>query len=74
MDVRFVSFNNENNGAPSKDILQVPVGRIIRARTKSFKDALNGFLFIRLEWILICRNSGWVQNKIMKESFSICQF
>ena len=44
MDVRFVSFNNENNGAPSKDILQVPVGRIIRARTKSFKDALNGLL------------------------------
>ena len=44
MDVRFVSFNNENNGAPSQDILQVPVGRIIRARTKSFKDALNGLL------------------------------
>ena len=44
MDVRFVSFNDENNGAPSKDILQVLVGLIIKARTKSFKDALNGLI------------------------------
>ena len=44
MDVRFVSFNDENSEAPSKDILQLLVGLIIKARTKSFKDALNGLI------------------------------
>ena len=42
--VRFVLFNDENNAAVSKDILYVTVELIMRTRSKSFKDALNGLI------------------------------
>ena len=50
--VRFVLFNDENNGASSKDILHVTVKLIIRTRSKSFEDALNGLI----HWILVDSN------------------
>ena len=42
--VRFVLFNDENNAAVSKDILYVTVELIMRTRSKSFKNALNGLI------------------------------
>ena len=47
--VRFVSINDENNGASSKDSLHVHIGLIIRATAKRFKDTLNGL--IRQIWV-----------------------
>ena len=39
--VRFVSFNDECNGASSNNPLNVPIRLIIWATTKTFKDGLN---------------------------------
>jgi hypothetical protein len=36
--------NDENQQAPLKDPLHVPVGPIIRARSKKIKEALNGLI------------------------------
>ena len=40
--VRFLSFNDENNGVSLKYPLHVLVELIIRTRAKRFKDALIG--------------------------------
>ena len=50
--MRFIPFNDENNGASSKDILHVTVKLIIRTRSQSFEDALNGLI----HWILVDSN------------------
>ena len=39
-----VSLGDENQQAPLKDPLHVPVGPIIRARSKKIKEALNGLI------------------------------
>ena len=76
--VRFVLFKDENDAAVSKEILYVTIELIMRTRSKSFKDALNGLI----HWILV--DSNMLQFKMCPKQdhiasmplrhFSICQF
>jgi hypothetical protein len=47
-DLRANPFQDEGNdgdqGTTSKDLVQVPIGPVTRARAKKFKDVLNGFI------------------------------
>jgi hypothetical protein len=36
--------NDGDQGTASKDLVQVPIGPVMRARTKKFKDVLNGLI------------------------------
>jgi hypothetical protein len=36
--------NDEDQGTTSKDLIQVPIGPVTRARAKKFKDVLNGLI------------------------------
>jgi hypothetical protein len=37
-------WNDGDQGTTSKDLIQVPIGPITRARAKKFKDILNGLI------------------------------
>jgi hypothetical protein len=47
-DLRANPFQEEGNdgdqGTTSKDLVQVPIGPVTRARAKKFKDVLNGLI------------------------------
>jgi hypothetical protein len=47
-DLRANPFQEEGNdgdkGTTSKDLIQVPIGLVTRARAKKFKDVLNGLI------------------------------
>ena len=74
----FVSLNDENNGASLKDPLHVPIELIVRARTKRFKDALNGLIhWIRVDSNILQFKMSPKQDHGLSMSlrhFSICQF
>jgi hypothetical protein len=40
----FQKGNDEDQGTTSKDLAQVPIGPVTRARAKKFKDVLNGLV------------------------------
>ena len=42
--INLIQANDENQQAPLKDPLHVPVGPITRARSKKIKEALNGLI------------------------------
>jgi hypothetical protein len=46
--LRAIPFQEEGNdgdqGTTSKDLIQVPIGPVTRARAKKFKDVLNGLI------------------------------
>ena len=78
--MRFLSFNDENNGVSLKYPLHVLVGlKIIRTRAKRFKDGLIGPIhLIRVDSNMLQFKMGpkydhWLAN-VIKKSFSICQF
>jgi hypothetical protein len=35
--------SDADQGTTSKDLIQVPIGPVMRARAKKFKDVLNGY-------------------------------
>jgi hypothetical protein len=41
---KFYTFSDGDQGTTLKDLIQVPIGPITRARAKKFKDVLNGLI------------------------------
>jgi hypothetical protein len=41
---RLHSISDGDQGTTSKDLVQVPIGPVTRARAKKFKDVLNGLI------------------------------
>jgi hypothetical protein len=41
---RVASAGDRDQGTASKDLVQVPIGPVTRARAKKFKDVLNGLI------------------------------
>jgi hypothetical protein len=56
---RFAS-NDGDQGTTSKDLIQVPIGPVTRARAKKFKDVLNGL--IQELW---AQANSWRQQRIV---------
>jgi hypothetical protein len=43
-DYQFIFLCDGDQGTASKDLVQVPIGPVTRARAKKFKDVLNGLI------------------------------
>ena len=42
--IKLKTTNDGDQGTTSKDLVQVPIGPVTRARAKKFKDVLNGLI------------------------------